>query len=71
MKIKTRYVRFFKDSLKKRSWTPTLELDEGIVSTFSKFEYDRSSSKTEQVFEKTNMISCFSFKKEDNLPGWK
>ena len=37
----------------------------------SPFEYDRSSLKTEQVFEKTNMISCFFFKKEDNLPGWK
>ena len=60
---------FFKDSLNKRAGTPTLELDEGIVSTFAKFEYERSSSKTERVFEKTNMISCFFFRKEDNLLG--
>ena len=67
MKIKTYYDRFFKDSLNKRAGTPTLELDGGIVSTFAKFEYERSSSKTERVFEKTNMISW----KEDNLLGWK
>ena len=59
MKIKTCYVRFFKDSLNKRAGTPTLELNEGNVSTFAKFEYERSSSKTERVFEKTNTISCF------------
>ena len=52
MRTKTCYVRFFKDSLNKRAETPTLELDEGIVSTFAKFEYERSSSKTERVFEK-------------------
>ena len=43
--------------------TPTLELDEDNVSTFSKFEYERSSSKTERVFEKTNIISCLLFTK--------
>ena len=59
MTIKTCYVCFFKDSLNKRAGTPTLELDEDNVSTFAKFEYERSSSKTERVFEKTNMISCF------------
>ena len=71
MRTKTCYVRFFKDSLNKRAWTPTLELDKGIVSTFAKFEYERSSSKTKRVFEKTNMISYFLFRKEDNLLGWK
>ena len=58
-------------SILKRAGTPTLELDEGNVFTFAKFEYERSSSKTERVFEKTNMISCFFFRKEDNLLGWK
>ena len=50
MMTKTCYVRFFKDSLNKGAGTPTLELDKGIVSTFAKFEYERSSSKTERVF---------------------
>ena len=59
MRTKTWYVCFFKDSLNKRAGTPTLELDEGNVSTFAKFEYELSSSKTEQVFEKTKIISCF------------
>ena len=71
MRTKTCYVRFFKDSLNKRAETPTLELDEGIVSTFAKFDYERSSSKTERVFEKTNMISRFFLRKEDDLLGWK
>jgi hypothetical protein len=71
MRTKTCYVRFFKDSLNKRAGTPILELDESIVSTFAKFEYERGSSKTERVFEKTNMISYFFFRKEDNLLGWK
>ena len=71
MRTKTCYVRFFKDSLNKRAGTPIIELDEGIVSIFAKFGYERSSSKTERVFEKTNMISCFFFGKEDNLLGWK
>ena len=71
MRTKTCYICFFKDTLNKRAETPTLELDEGIVSTFAKFEYERSSSKTEQVFEKTNMISCFFLRKEDDLLGWK
>ena len=62
---------FFKDSLNKRAGTPTLELDEDNVSTFAKFKYERSSSKTERVFEKTNMISCFFFTTEDDLQGWK
>ena len=52
MKIKTFYVFFFKDSHKKRAVTPILELDESNASTFAKFEYERGSSKTEQVFEK-------------------
>ena len=64
MRTKTCYVRFFKDSLNKRAGTPTLELDEGIVSTFAKFKYECSSSKTEWVFEKTNMISCFSLERK-------
>ena len=59
MGIKTCYVCFFKDSLNKRAGTPTLELDEDNVSTFAKFEY-----------EKTNMISCFFFRTEDDLQGW-
>ena len=46
MRTKTCYVGFFKDSLNKRAWTPITELEEGIVSTFAKFEYERSSSKT-------------------------
>ena len=53
-------VGFFKDSLNKRAGTPTLELNEGNASTFAKLENERSSSETERVFEKTNMISCFS-----------
>ena len=60
---------FFKDSLNKSAGTPTLKLDEGKVSTYARFKYERSSSKTERVFEKTNMISCFFFRKEDNLLG--
>ena len=71
MRPKTCYVCFFKDSLNKRTGTPTLELDEGNVSTFAKFEYERSSSKNERVFEKTNVISCFFFSKDDNLLGGK
>ena len=59
IRTKTCYVSFFKDSPNKRAGTPTLELDEGNLSTFAKFEYECSSSKTEQVFEKFNMISCF------------
>ena len=47
--------------------TPTLELDEGNASTFAKFKYEwlieRGSSKTERVFEKTNMISCVFFRR--------
>ena len=53
-------VEFTKIKIKKHirfSKTPTLELDEGNESTFAKFEYERSSLKTEPVFEKTNMIS--------------
>ena len=60
MKIKASYVRFFKDSLK-RAVTPTLVLDEGNLSTFAKFLYERSSSKTERIFEKTNRIYCLFF----------
>ena len=70
IRTKTCCVRFFKDSLNERTGTPTLELDEDNVSTFAKFEYERSSSKTGGVFEKTN-ISYFLFRKEDNLLGWK
>ena len=68
-KIKTRtcYVCFFKDSLNKRGGTPIKELDEGKVSTFAKFKYERSSSKTQRVFEKTNMISCFSLEMKTNF----
>jgi hypothetical protein len=62
IRTKTCYVCFFKDSLNRRAETPIKELDEGIVSTFAKFEY-------EQVFEKTNIISCFFFRKEDDLLG--
>ena len=50
---------FFKESLNKWTVTPVIEFDEGIVSTFAKFKYEHSSLKTERVFEKTNMISCF------------
>jgi hypothetical protein len=71
MRTKTCYVRFFKDSLNERAETPTLELDEGMVSTFANFEYERSSSTTERVFEKKNMISRFFLRKEDDLLGWK
>ena len=46
MRTKTCCVCFFKDSLNKRAGTPTLELDEGNVSTF---EYEHSSSKNERV----------------------
>ena len=71
MRPKTCYVCFFKDSLNKRSGTPIIELHEGIVSTFAKFEYERNSLKTERVFKKTNMISFFYFRKEDDLLGWR
>ena len=40
--------------------TTTLELDEDNVSTFAKFKYERGSSKTERVFEKTNTKLFFS-----------
>ena len=46
---------FVKDSLNKRVVTPTLDLDEGNVSTFAKFDY-------EQVFEKKNTISFLQSK---------
>ena len=69
MRTKKSYVRFFKDSLNKKAGTPIIELDEGIVSIFAKFKYERSSSNTERFFEKTNTISCFFFRKEDNLLG--
>ena len=59
IKIKTCYVYFFKEFINKRGWTPTLELDEDNVSTFAKFGYEQGSLKTERVFEKTNIISCF------------
>ena len=52
MRTKTCYVRFFNDSLNKRAGTQIIELDEGMVSTFAKFKYERSSLKTERVFEK-------------------
>ena len=71
MRTKTCYVRFFKDYFNKRAGTPTLELNEGNVSTFAMFEYEHSSSKTERVFEKTNIISCFFFRKKDDLLDWK
>ena len=71
IRTKTCYVRFFKDSFNKRAGTPIIELNEGIVSTFARFEYERSSSKTERVFEKTNVISCFFFRNEDDLLGLK
>ena len=71
MRTKTCYVRFFKDSFNKRAGTPTLEPNKGNVSTFAKCEYERNSSKTERVFEKTKMISCFFLGKEDHLLGWK
>ena len=51
MRTKTCYARFSKDSLHKRAGTPIIEPDEDIVSTFAKFEYERSSSKTEWVFK--------------------
>ena len=54
---------FFKDSLNKRAETPTLKLYGGIVSTFAKFEYERSSSKTERVFEKNEHDFPFFLKK--------
>ena len=50
---------FFKDSLNERGGILIIELGEGILSTFAKFEYERSNSKTKQVFEKTKMISFF------------
>ena len=34
MRTKTCYVRFFKDSLNKKTGTSTLEFNEGNVSTF-------------------------------------
>ena len=63
---------FFQRSLNKRAGTPTLELDEGNASTFAKFEYDRSSSKTDQVFEENKHdFLFFFFRNDDNLLGWK
>ena len=71
IRTKTCYVRFFKDSLNNRAGTPSLELDEGNVPTFAKFEYERSTSNTERIFEKINMISCLFFRKKDDILGWK
>ena len=69
MRTKTCYVCFFKDSLNKRAGTPTLELDEDNVSTFAKFKYEHSISKTEPVFEKRNLkFYCFSL--ERNTTFW-
>ena len=52
MRTKTCYVCFFKDSLNKRAVTPTLELGEGNVFIFAKFEYERSSSKLNESWKK-------------------
>ena len=65
MRTKTCYVHFLKESLNKRTVTPIIELNEGIVSTFSKVKYEHSSLKTERVFEKTNMFfSVFSLERK-------
>ena len=61
MRTKHAMFVFFKYSLKMRAGTPILELDEGILSTFAKFEYERSSMKTERV------IFCFFFREEDTF----
>ena len=53
----------FKNPFNRRTVTPTLEFDEGYVSTFAKFKYERGSSKVEHIFEKTNTISHFPFYK--------
>ena len=71
MRTNTCYVRFFKDSLSKRAGTPTWELYEGNVSIFAEFVYERISLKIEPVIEKTNMLSCLFFRKDDTLLGWK
>ena len=63
MNIKTSFVCFFKDSLNNTAVTTTLELDEGNVSIFVKFEYERGNLKSEWVFEKKNTISHFLFTK--------
>ena len=55
---------FSKTPFNKRAETPIIELNEGIVSTFARFEYERSSSKTERVFEKTNKISFFCLERK-------
>ena len=59
MRTKTCNVCFFKYSLNMRAGTPALELDEGNVSTFAKFKYDQSSSKTQRVFEKRTCFPVF------------
>ena len=64
MRTKTCYVCSFKDSLNKRAGTSTLELDEGNVSTFAKFEYERNSSETERVFEKWTWFPFFSLERK-------
>ena len=71
MRTKTFCVRFFKDSLNKRAETSILELDEGSVSLLVKFEYQRSSSKNDRFFERTNMIFRLCPKKQDDLLSWK
>ena len=63
LQSKTTYVPFFKNSLNKEPVNPILELNEDNVSTFAKSEYERGSSKTGRVFEKTNTIFHFLFTK--------
>ena len=61
---------FFQRLPNKRSGTPTLELDKGIVSTFARFEYECSSSKTEQVLEEKKHDFLLFFLKKRKTTFW-
>ena len=50
--MKKSHVCFFKDSLNKRAVIPTLELDDGNVSTFAKFEYKTIAQKLNESLKK-------------------
>ena len=57
MRTKICYVRFFKESINRRSETLISELNEAILYNLVKFKYWSGSSKNNWVFEKTNRTS--------------
>ena len=55
---------FFQSLPQQEGWDSNIRIDEGKVSTFAKFEYERSSSKTEWVFEKRTWSPVFSLERK-------